>query len=147
MDPCSELGGNIMTTYSVDTGGTSGTDASTVAGLLTGGAGTSVSATASSTVAQGVNASSVDSVAKAPSVDTVTLQGKVQNAVKISPNQGNVTAGGRIGAVLFVYNSKGQLRVRFMDSKNSLVYQTPPVLLARTADLMMRPSSSVSATV
>ncbi len=83
----------------------------------------------------------------APSVDTVTLQGKVQDAVKASPGQGNGTIGGRIGSVVFVYNSKGDLRIRYMDSKNSLVYQTPPVLLARTADLMMRPGSSVSARV
>jgi hypothetical protein len=56
-------------------------------------------------------------------------------------------AGGRMGSVLFVYNNKGQLRIRYMDSKNSLVYQTPPVLLARTADIMMSSGSSVSARV
>lgn len=122
-----------MTTSSFASGGVAATDATTVAGPVSGGAETSASTTGP--------------VAKAPSVDTVTLQGKVQNAVKISPKSGNSTAGGRIGSVLFVYNNKGQLRVRFMDSKNSLVYQTPPVLLARTADLMMRTSSSVSATV
>jgi hypothetical protein len=125
-----------MTTNSVAAGGVAVTDATTVAGQVSGGVETLVSATESSTVGPGV---------KAPSVDTVTLQGKVQNAVKVSPKPGNVTAGGRIGSVVFVYNWKGDLRVRYIDSKNSLVYQTPPVLLARTADLMMRPSSSVSA--
>ena len=63
--------------------------------------------------------------------------GKARNAVKVSPKQGNDTIGGRIGSVVFVYNWKGHLRIRFMDSKNSLMYQTPPVMMARTADLMM----------
>jgi hypothetical protein len=75
------------------------------------------------------------------------LQGTVQKAVKASPVQANNVTAGRIGAVLFVYNWKGALRVRYMDSKNSLVYQTPPVLMARMADLMMRSGSSVSAKV
>ncbi|MDR3581217.1 MAG: hypothetical protein P4L44_14745 [Oryzomonas sp.] len=127
-----------MTTNSVAAGGVAATDATTVAGQASGGAETLVSATDSSTAGQGV---------KAPSVDTVTLQGKVQNVVKASPVQWSSTTAGRIGAVLFVYNWKGALRVRYMDSKNSLVYQTPPVLMARTADLMMRSGSSVSARV
>jgi hypothetical protein len=127
-----------MTTNSVAVGGVAATDATTVAGSVSGGAGTLVSATGSSTVGPGVNGTSVD---------TVTLQGKVQDAVKASPRQGNGITGGRIGSVVFLYNWKGDLRVRYMDSKNSLVYQTPPVLLARTADLMMRSNSSVSARV
>jgi hypothetical protein len=126
-----------MTTNSLTAGVVAATDATTVPSTVSGGADASASAAGSTT----------GSTAKSAAADTVTLQGKVQNAVKVSPKSGNVTAGGRIGSVLFVYNNKGQLRVRFMDSKNSLVYQTPPVLLARTADLMMRPSSSVSATV
>jgi hypothetical protein len=129
-----------MTTYSVATGGATATDATTVAGPVSGGAVTPDSATGI-----GVNATTVGPGAKASSVDTVTLQGKVRNAVKVSHKAGNVTAGGRIGSVVFVYNSKGQLYIRFMDSKNSLIYQTPPVLMASTASLMMSPSSSVSA--
>jgi hypothetical protein len=129
----------MMTTNSVAAGGAATTDATTVAGAVSGGVEALVSATDSSTVDAGV---------KSTSVDTVTLQGKVQDSAKANPSQGNGTIGGRIGSVLFVYNWKGNLRVRFMDSKNNLVYQTPPVILARTADLMMRyGGSSVNATV
>ncbi|QEM67438.1 hypothetical protein FO488_04290 [Geobacter sp. FeAm09] len=75
--------------------------------------------------------------------DTVTLQGKTR---KDTTNDGAKEIG-RIGAVVFSYNDKGDLRIRFMDSANALVYQTPPVMLARMADIMMRPDSSVSARV
>lgn len=115
--------------------------------VTTGAAETPVSATDSRTVGPLVMAPAVDPGAKAPAVDTVTLQGKARDAVKVSPKPGNGTTGGRIGSVLFVYTMKGDLRVRFMDSKNALVYQTPPVMLARTADLMMRSGSSVSARI
>ncbi|MGD0584427.1 MAG: hypothetical protein ABSA86_01440 [Oryzomonas sp.] len=135
-----------MTTNSVAAGGAAAIDATTVAGPVSGGAATLVSAPDSRTVGAAVTPS-VDPVAKAPTVDTVTLQGKVRDTVKVSPRQGNNTIGGRIGSVLFVYNMKGDLRIRYMDSKNSLVYQTPPVMMARTADLMMRSGSSVSARV
>jgi hypothetical protein len=126
-----------MTTNSV--AAAAAPDATTVAGPMSGGVEALVSATDSSTVDAGV---------KSALVDTVTLQGKVQDSAKANPSQGNSTIGGRIGSVLFVYNWKGNLRVRFMDSKNNLVYQTPPVMLARTADIMMRfGGSSVNATV
>lgn len=46
--------------------------------------------------------------------------------------------------VLFAYNFRGDLRIRFMDSVNKLVYQMPPVLVARMSDLMSRPDSSVN---
>ena len=136
-----------MTTYSVATGGATTTDATTVPGPVSGGAETPVSATDGSTAGPGVKAPAVDPGVKAPSVDTVTLQGKVRYAVKLSPKPGNGTTGGRIGSVLFVYSSKGALQIKFMDSKNTLVYQTPPTMMASTVGLMMRPNTSVSARV
>ena len=136
-----------MTTYPVATGGAEATDITTVAGPVSGGAETPVTATDSRTVGPRVVAPAVDPGAKAPAVDTVTLQGKVRDAVKVTPKSGSGTTGGRIGSVLFVYNGKGALQIKFMDSKNTLVYQTPPHMMASTAALMMRPNSSVSATV
>jgi hypothetical protein len=128
-----------MTTYPVTaSGAVTATDATAAAGAVSGGVETPGSATDSRTAGPGV---------KAPAVDTVTLQGKARGAIKERPKQGNDLIGGRIGSVVFVYNWKGDLRIRFMDSKNTLVYQTPPVMMARTADLMMRPNSSVSAMV
>lgn len=46
--------------------------------------------------------------------------------------------------ILFAYNFRGDLRIRFMDSVNTLVYQMPPVLVARISELMTRPDSSVN---
>jgi len=125
-----------MTTNAVSAGGAVATDATMIAGSVTGAA--DVSTTESSSVASG---------GKSLPVDTVTLQGKVQSAVQPSTSKGNSSIDSRIGSVVFVYNWKGNLRVRYMDSRNSLVYQTPPVLLARAADLMMRYNTSVSARV
>lgn len=89
------------------------------------------------------------SEAKSSTVDTVTLQGKAQDtkntaSAKAAKDDSTI---GRIGAVLFSYNSKGALRIKFMDSKNTLIYQTPPVMMARMMDLMMRSDFSVSARV
>lgn len=49
-----------------------------------------------------------------------------------------------IGEVQFTYNSRGDLRVRFMDSKHGLIYQTPPVMYARMSDLMSQMKVSVN---
>jgi len=84
---------------------------------------------------------------KSPAGDTVTLQGKARDTGKNRPREDGFKAGGRIGSVIFAYNSKGDLRVRFMDSANKLVYQTPPVMMARMMDLMLHADSSVSAKV
>jgi hypothetical protein len=48
-----------------------------------------------------------------------------------------------IGDVQFAYNFKGDLRVRFMDRGNRLIYQIPPELVARVADTISQPNSSV----
>lgn len=42
----------------------------------------------------------------------------------------------RMDGILFAYNFRGDLRIKYMDSVNKLVYQTPPVLLAKLSDLM-----------
>jgi len=125
-----------MTTNPVATGGAAPTtDATTVISVASVGAETPNSAT------------TVGADAKSPGADTVSLQGKARETVKDSSGARGDKTGGRIGSVVFAYNWKGDLRIRFMDSKNALVYQTPPVMMARTADLMMRSDSSVSARV
>jgi hypothetical protein len=80
--------------------------------------------------------------------DRVTLQGKVREAKKAAPPEKRPDEYvSRMGSVLFFYNSKGDLRIRFMDSTNRLVYQTPPVMIARMEDIMRRADSSVSSSV
>lgn len=128
-----------MTTYPVTTDGTMTATDATVA---TGPPAVLASATDGTAAGSGVKSATVDKV------DTVTLQGKTQTASADTPDKGDSsTIGGRIGSVLFSYNSKGVLRIKFMDTSNTLVYQTPPVLMARMMDLMMRPDYSVSAKV
>ena len=134
-----------MTTNSISPVGAAVADATTVAGPVSSVTDSNSTTTSTSSTTSGNNQAS--QVANAHTVDTVTLQGKARDAVKASPKQENDMIGGRISAVLFVYNMKGQLRIRYMDSKNSLVYQTPPVMMARTADLMTRSGFSVSARV
>jgi hypothetical protein len=75
-------------------------------------------------------------------VDTVELSNKAQESTKEQLVKKEATPqpkrqeSGKVGEILFVYNLKGDLRVRFMDSSNRLIYQMPPVLFARTMDLM-----------
>jgi hypothetical protein len=80
--------------------------------------------------------------------DRVTLGGKVQEAKKApTPTKQTDEYVSRMGSVVFSYNFKGHLRIRFMDSANTLVYQIPTVMAARMEDLMMRADSSVNASV
>ncbi|KAB0664098.1 hypothetical protein F6V25_14945 [Oryzomonas japonica] len=132
-----------MTTYPITTGGTAATtDTAMVVNPVPGG--TEAANSMPDSLA-------VTSEAKAAAADTVTLLGKdrsqAQAARKDTSWGKSDKIGSRIGAVLFTYNSKGDLRIRFMDSTNTLVYQTPPVMMARMMDLMMHTDSSVSALV
>ena len=97
-----------------------------------------------------------DRTAQAASMDTVELSDKVRGSKQGTPQQDSaVKASARqvkkqdvlsnkIGDVLFVYNLKGDLRVRFMDSSNKLIYQLPPVMLTKMMDLMQSFGSQVS---
>jgi len=84
-------------------------------------------------------------------VDTITLQSQSAQQVKstVDPAQNSRTENQEraMSAILFSYNFKGDLRIKFMDSVNKLVYQTPPVYLSRISDLMMSPKTSVSTKV
>lgn len=94
------------------------------------------------------------SVTLSETVDTVTLQNKSQKNVsesrtekaKIEENKTNSTVRSA-SDVLFDYNAKGDLRIKFMDSHNKLIYQTPPVLFARISDLMTQSQSTVDTKV
>jgi hypothetical protein len=89
-------------------------------------------------------------------VDTVVISNQVQKASQ-EPRAEEAAkketdkqvrkpeSGGRtMGHVLFEYNVRGDLRIRFMDSKNMLIYQIPPVMVAKTMDLMKRFSNTVN---
>jgi len=59
---------------------------------------------------------------------------KVKDAVRQASN------------VVWAYNSKGDLRIKYMDSANRLIYQSPPQLYARMYDLMLESKTSVDTT-
>ena len=87
-------------------------------------------------------------------VDTVTLNNKIQKNKSDLITEKNVSEKTKnddltrsISDVLFDYNSKGDLRIKFMDSGNKLIYQTPPVLFSRIADLISQSKSSVDTKV
>ncbi len=97
-----------------------------------------------------------DKAAAAAPVDTVVISDQVQKADQ-EPRKEEVVnretdrqvskqgSGGRtMGHVLFVYNLRGDLRIRFMDSKNMLIYQIPPVMVAKTMDLMSQFATAVN---
>ena len=50
-------------------------------------------------------------------------------------------------SVLFEYNSKGDLRVKFMDSFHNLIYQMPSEQYTRMSDILERSRSSVDTKV
>jgi hypothetical protein len=93
-----------------------------------------------------------DVTAQAAAVDTVALSNKVQQPKQEPPKEEPLRkrsekqepAPGKIGDILFVYNPKGKVRIRFMDSSNNLIYQVPPVMLSRMMDLMQTLGSQVS---
>ena len=90
-----------------------------------------------------------EKAANIEAVDTVTLQDKSQKtnsetraekAVKANNNKATAKLA---KDVLFDYNARGDLRIKFMDSRNKLIYQTPPVLFAKIIDLMNKPQAVV----
>lgn len=88
---------------------------------------------------------------KSDTVDTVTITNKTLDNKHAAQQEEAKKAGGsqdKLGRtmdeVLFAYNYKGDLRIKFMDSLNKLVYQVPPVLVSRMSDIMAQPDSAVN---
>jgi len=99
---------------------------------------------------------STDKTASAAPVDRVVISDQAQKTnqeprkeepVKKETDQQarkKESDGRTMGHILYVYNLRGDLRVRFMDSKNKLIYQIPPVMVAKTMDLMSRFAKTVN---
>lgn len=89
---------------------------------------------------------------KAPVVaDRVNLSNKPTNVRQEPPRAESAKAGHRRGGplakmddVLFLYTFRGDLRIRFMDSSNWLIYQIPPLMVSRMADIMGRSALRVN---
>ena len=80
-------------------------------------------------------------------VDSVTILNKLQDTKRESGKKGANAADSNqartMQSIQFAYNNKGDLRIKFTDSRSKLVYQTP-VYFTMMADLMERPESSVN---
>jgi hypothetical protein len=61
-------------------------------------------------------------------------------------NNANISAktAGAASHVVVTYNPQGKMRTKFLDSRNNIVYQVPPEMLARMEDLMMNPETSTN---
>jgi archaellin len=46
--------------------------------------------------------------------------------------------------VVETYNQQGKVRIKFMDSKNHVVYQIPTEMVAKMEDQMMKPETSAN---
>lgn len=113
-----------------------------------------ISATATSTAAQAVdghnpstNESSRQDQQASP-VDSVTILSKLQDtkrqARKEDASREDSKQARTMHNIQFAYTNKGDLRIRFTDSRSKLVYQTPPVYFSMMSDLMSRPELSVN---
>lgn len=89
---------------------------------------------------------------KSDAVDTVTIMNTTLDNKRAAQKEETKNTGNsqdKLGVrtmdeILFAYNYKGDLRIKFMDSLNKLVYQVPPVLVSRMSDLMAQPDSAVN---
>jgi len=81
-------------------------------------------------------------------VDSVTILNKLQDSKRVTRKNDkdgeDSKQANRMHNILFAYNYKGDLRIRFTDSGSKVVYQTPPVYFTKMSDLMARPELSVS---
>ena len=49
-----------------------------------------------------------------------------------------------ISHVVVSYNLQGKVRTKFLDSRNNVIYQIPPDMVAKMEDLLMKPDTSAN---
>lgn len=94
------------------------------------------------------NQTSNNAVQKSP-LDTITDNITISPLEKQTPDKSTVennsnSTSKSVGAashVVVTYNLQGKVRTKFLDSRNNVVYQVPPEMLARIEDLMMKPET------
>lgn len=92
--------------------------------------------------------------ARAETGDTVTLLKGGESTDSATAGKGAESNGiirretpRNADGVVFVYTFKGDLRIKFVDSFNNLVYQTPPELFTRISDIMNNSQTALDMTV
>ncbi|MDD2900614.1 MAG: hypothetical protein PHI31_18130 [Desulfuromonadaceae bacterium] len=85
-------------------------------------------------------------------VDTVSISSQSQQKAinlekedvqkEINQNTSD-KSGGAVAKVQFVYNPKGELSLRYMDTASRLIYQTPSELMQRLKEALTKSGTSV----
>lgn len=81
-------------------------------------------------------------VVKVSPLDAITDSNK-STAIKKTVVSSNQPAG-IVSHVVESYNQYGKVRVKFMDSRNNVVYQTPSEMVAKIEDQMKTPNTSAN---
>ncbi|MBW4056281.1 MAG: hypothetical protein HIU83_12945 [Proteobacteria bacterium] len=80
--------------------------------------------------------------------ETVTnANSTVSPANKQAPDAGNENQKESVRAMSHVvesYNQQGEVRIKFMDSKNNVIYQIPTEMVAKMEDQMMKPETAAN---
>jgi hypothetical protein len=96
-------------------------------------------ATSSNDQLSHVNATSGD-----VNANTINASSTVSNA---TPNNDQMSSNKPVlmmSDIVVVYNHQGQVRIKFMDSNNNVIYQIPSEMLAKMEDNMMKLKSSTT---
>lgn len=84
-------------------------------------------------------------------MDRVTLINRESDAVKAEKQRDEQKRreepGRTVADILFAYNFRGDLRIKFMDSGSHMIYQMPTLLYSRMSELMAQPDTSVNTKV
>lgn len=92
------------------------------------------------------NSSAVDTVSISDMSRQAITDVKKEDVKKEEKNAAsNVNQPGKAAAkVEFVYDPKGELSVRFMDTANRVIYQVPSELMMKLEEVAYKPDSSVN---
>jgi len=76
-------------------------------------------------------------------VDSVVLSNKPADAAKQNPgpikeSNGKKKTPSATSHVIEEYNARGELRIKFVDNKNNIIYQIPSEMVTKMQDLMLK---------
>ena len=80
-----------------------------------------------------------------PSVVDTNNDNKVNAAARQTPDASAANQNKPVremSHVIEVYNQKGKVRIKFVDSHNNVIYQIPSEMVAKMEDQMMKPETS-----
>ena len=76
--------------------------------------------------------------------DRVSISSKPASVEKVEKVEKDKKPPGVVSHVVESYNLKGELRTKFLDSRNNVVYQIPSEMVAKMQDLMLKSNTSAN---